>query len=598
MFLRQWNLVWVASDQSVLTHLTIENFAIIDRIELALGPGLVALTGETGAGKSIVIDAVGGILGNRLGPDVVRTGADQARIEAIFAVPLQPALTATLEEFGVPLEDDTLIVSREISRSGRGVARANGRAVPLSCLQRIGRLLVDVHGQGDHLTLLRVAEHLRFLDGYAGLDPIRERVASLAREIESIRTERDALNRDQREMARQTDLLRFQIEEIDAARLQTGEDDELRQERSRLANAEKLAASTDLARQMLSEAEGTSALDRLGTAAQHLAELARLDPSLADEQQSLDLVVDQVNELSRRLRRYQEQIEFNPERLEEIEDRLNLIRSLQRKYGNTIDDVLEFGERARAQLDQLVHREERAADLEDRERAALAAYADVAISLSESRREAARQLAADVVGELDELNMTGARFDVSITAAPDAAGVPLPDGRTVAFDSTGIDRVEFFIATNAGEDVKPLVRVVSGGETARLMLALKHILSRADTVPTLIFDEIDSGIGGRTATIVGRKIASLAREHQIICVTHLAQIAAFADTHIAVSKAVTDGRTTTQAHILSTAGRVDELATMVGGQDDRSSARDHARDTLRLAEEWKLERVNTERGGR
>src|SRR5579884_630876 len=387
------------SYDTVLNHLTIENFAIIDRIELELGSGLVALTGETGAGKSIVIDAVGGVLGSRLGSDVVRTGADLARVEAIFDAPPNPALEGILEEFGVPLEDQTLILSREVGRSGRSLARVNGRAVPLSCLQRIGRLLVDVHGQGDHLTLLRVAEHLRFLDGYAGLEEHRARASRLGAEIQSIRAERDALNRDQRETARRVDLLKFQIEEIESARLQPGEDEDLRQERLLLANAEKLATAIDLARQALSEAEGTSALDRLGTAVTHLEDIARIDPSMSEGQQILEALIDQVMDLNRRLRQYEEQIEFNPERLEEIEERLNLIRTLQRKYGSTIEDVLAFAMDASRELDQLVNREEHVADLDRREQDALKEFASVAIELSEARQKAARQLEADVERE-------------------------------------------------------------------------------------------------------------------------------------------------------------------------------------------------------
>ncbi len=582
----------------MLTHLTIENFAIIDRIDLELGPGLVALTGETGAGKSIVIDAVGGVLGNRLGPDVVRTGADHARIEAIFVPPSIAGLADALDELGIPRDDEMLILSREIARSGRTVARVNGRAVPLSGLQRVGRFLVDVHGQGDHLTLLRVSEHLRYLDGYAGLEERRDEVTRLATEIRAIRAERDALNRDQREAARQADLLRFQIDEIESARLQPGEDEELRRERSILANAEKLATAIDLARQALSEMEGSSALDRLGVAAIQLAEVARVDPAMADAQQSLDIIIDQATDLSRRLRRYQEQIEFNPERLEEIEERLNLIRSLQRKYGSSIEEILAFADQARQQLDQITHHDELVAELDRREEEAVAAFADAATALSKARQSAAKRLAADVESELAELNMAGARFHVAIDQETAPDGIRLPDGRVVAFETSGIDRVEFFIAPNPGEELKPLVRVVSGGETARLMLALKDILSRADTVPTLIFDEIDAGIGGRTAVIVGQKIARLARQRQIICVTHLSQIAAFADVHISVRKDVTEGRTTTRAKILEMDGRVEELATMIGGQGDRSSARDHARESLRAAQEWKSGAAFVGRGAR
>ncbi len=582
----------------MLTHLTIENFAIIDRIDLELGPGLVALTGETGAGKSIVIDAVGGVLGNRLGPDVVRTGADHARIEAFFVPPSNAGLAEALDDLGIPQEDDALILSREVWRSGRTVARVNGRAVPLSGLQRIGRFLVDVHGQGDHLTLLRVSEHLRYLDGYAGLEEKRDEVARLAAEIRAIRAQRDALNRDQREAARQADLLRFQIEEIESARLQAGEDEELRHERSILANAEKLATAIDLARQALSEMEGSSALDRLGVAATQLAEITRIDPAMAEAQQVLDSIIDQATELSRHLRRYQDQIEFNPERLEEIEERLNLIRSLQRKYGSSIEEILAFADQARQQLDQITHRDELVAELDRREQEAVGAFAEAAATLSQARQSAARRLASEVEGELAELNMAGARFHVAIDQEITSDGIQLPDGRVVAFDTSGIDRVEFYIAPNVGEDLKPLVRVVSGGETARLMLALKNILSRADTVPTLIFDEIDSGIGGRTAVIVGQKIARLARQRQIICVTHLSQIAAFADMHISVSKVESEGRTTTRARILEMDGRVEELATMIGGQGDRSSARDHARESLRAAQEWKTGVTFAGRGAR
>ena len=582
----------------MLTHLTVENFAIIDRLELELSGGLVALTGETGAGKSIVIDAVSGVLGSRLGPDVIRTGLDQARIEAIFDAPTSEGFLVVLDEFGVPFEDDCLIVSRDVSRSGRSVARVNGRAVPLSCLQRLGRLLVDVHGQGDHLTLLRVSEHRRLLDGYGRLESAQWEVADVAKEIRAIRAEREALTRDRREIERQVDLLRFQTEEIDGARLQPGEDDALRLERTLLANAEKLARAIEVARDALSEAEATSALDRLGTVSSELSELARIDPSMTDVQQMVDLLVDQAGDLSRRLRAYEEQIEFNPDRLEEIEERLAVVRSLQRKYGSTIEDILAFAEAAREQLDGLIHREERASDLAVREQEAVARFVGAAMALSASRQNVACQLATDVDRELSELNMAGARFQVDIAQEINPAGVPLPDGRVVSFDDSGIDRIEFYISPNAGEEFKPLVRVVSGGETARLMLALKNILSRADTVPTLIFDEIDSGIGGRTAIVVGQKIARLARDRQIICVTHLSQIAAFADEHVAVSKRVTDGRTRTEARILDLEGRIEELAIMVGAQGDRSSAREHARDALRHAEEWKRDEPHAKRGTR
>ena len=583
----------------MLSHLTIQDFAIIDRVDLELTPGLVTLTGETGAGKSIVIDAVGGLLGNRLGVDVIRAGASFARIEGIFEGSDGVGLTDTLAELGIPLEDSTLIVSREINRTGRSIARLNGHAVPLGALQRVGHFLVDLHGQGEHLALLRVGEHLRFLDSYAGLTSQCERVRKLVEQIQTLRQERATIDRDQRERARQMDLFQFQADEIESAHLLAGEDEALRQERSLLANAEKLANAADLARQALSEGEGSSARDRLGQAATYLHEITRIDPSLTDEQQALDLLLDQLDELSRRLRQYREDIDFSPERLEETEERLNLIQSLKRKYGSTIEEVISFGASARRQLDDLLHHDERVASLIDREGTLLAELATLVVALSEARQTAAEKLARAVEGELADLNMANARFRVEFTRQPDPeGGVTLPTGEVVRFTATGIDSVEFHITTNLGDDFKPLVRVVSGGETARLMLALKNILSRGDTVGTLIFDEIDAGIGGHTAVVVGQKMAGLARQRQIICVTHLAQIASFADLHLAVAKNAVAGRTQTSVRALTLDERVEELAAMVGGQAGQSSVREHARETLRAAEAWKSHEVRSERGER
>jgi len=571
----------------MLTHLTIENFAIIERVELDLAGGLVALTGETGAGKSIVIDAVGGLLGNRLGPEVIRSGASLARIEGVFDPPDQPGFHALLDELGVPLDDDLLILARELNRNGRSLGRINGRAVPNSALQRVGHFLLDLHGQGDHLALLRVSEHLRMLDGFAGLDARRGEVGALCAEIRKVRDERAALSRDAREMARRLDLLRFQVDEIASAGLDADEEDALRAERTLLLNAERLATGIDRVRDAVSEGEGFAALDRLGQAATDLADLARIDPNLGDEQQTVEIIVDQLTDVSRRLRRYRDHLDFSPGRLEEIEERLNVIRNLERKYGGTVAEVLAFAESARQELNSIEHHEERAEELATTERRLLARFAELAVSLSVARREASDQLVRAIETELTELNMSGARFAVQLERQPDPIGVPLPDGQVVGFDGTGIDRVEFFVATNAGEEAKPLVKVVSGGETARLMLALKSILARADFVPTLIFDEIDTGIGGQTAVIVGQKIANLAADRQIICVTHLSQIAAFADHHIAVRKRVVEGRTRTEVELLDAAERVEEIAAMLGGQAGDRSAREHARAALGGARNWK-----------
>ncbi len=575
----------------MLTHLTIENFAIIDRVDLELSSGLVALTGETGAGKSIIIDAVGGLLGNRLNVDAIRTGAAQARVEGIFDRPNQPDLAATLTELGVAEDEDSLIVSREISRNGRNVARVNGRAVTLGALQKIGRFLLDLHGQGDHLALLRVPEHVRLLDGFAGLTGRQAELRGLADAVHRIRAELKSFAQDQREIARRVDLLRFQLNEITSVELIEGEEDRLRQERSVLMNAEKIAVGIDEIRRLLAEADQAAALDSLGDASSRLADLSRLDPTLTDESQVLDAAIDQITEVAQHLRRYRDTMEFSASRLEIVEDRLNVIRGLERKYGSSIADVLAFAAQAREELDKLENREERAAELAVKESEAVAEFADAAVKVSAARREAAAGLEMAIERELAELNMVGARFQVMIAQEDDPDGVVLPDGRRVQFDGTGIDRVEFFISPNPGEDVKPLVRVVSGGETARLMLSLKTILASADEVPTLIFDEVDAGIGGQTAVVVGRKIANLARERQILCVTHLPQIAAFADQHLSVRKASIDGRTRTDVRHLETEDRVAEIAGMIGGDVGRTTADAHAREALATSEAWKAKHL-------
>lgn len=580
----------------MLTHLTIENFAIIDRADLELGPGLVALTGETGAGKSIVVDAVGALLGNRITAEVIRAGAVQARVEGIFDQPPVEGVRELLEEFGADDEDGGLIVAREVNRSGRSVARINGRAVPQSALQRLGRFLMDLHGQGDHLTLLRPSEHLRLLDGFAGLLSRRDEVRQHYQTIARIRSEIDRQQQDQREIARRLDLLHFQVKEIDSVRLSVGEDDQLRLERTLLANSEKLALGIDAIRTALSEGERGSAVENLARAARDLADLARIDPALSEDRQTAEETLELVTELSRRLRLYRENIEFNADRLEEIEERFEQVRNLQRKYGNTVEEVLAFGIRARAELNQIEHSEERLAELRLEEDVARRHYCAAACELSEKRRRASVDLAAALEAELTELNMGETRFSVGLGYENDPLGVRLPDGQIVSFGPTGIDRCEFLIAANAGEELKPLVRVVSGGETARLMLALKTVLSAGDAVPTLIFDEIDAGVGGQTAVVVGRKIANLARQRQIICVTHLPQLAAFADHHYSVRKRTEAGRTRTEVTLMGREEQVAEIAGMFGGDTGHKTAGALARETIEASRSWKATLQVNERG--
>ena len=617
----------------MLTELGIRDLAIIDRLDLTFAPGFNVLTGETGAGKSIIIDAVNLLLGDRASADVVRAGAERTVVEGEFqlSAPLAACLAPILAEHG--LEGDhpeLLVLAREVRANGRSVARVNGRGVTTALLGEIGGLLVDVHGQGEHLSLLREREHVGLLDRYAGLNGQAAQVTDLARRVRGVRRELESLRQDERARARRIDLLAYQAEEIRAASLAPGEVEELEAERRRLANAEQLAELSHEALMMLSggdtlgEETGQAemgALDALGTAEQALSRLARVDPGATSLVEQLGEAAALLDDLARELARYRDGIEFNPHRLAEVEERVHLIHGLQRKYGETIADVLAYGERAAAELDTISHAEERIAALETEETRLLGEVGRLGAALSAARRAAGTRMARAIEGELADLQMAQARFAVQIAWAADPAGAAVDSdaaaqaGETpgrYAFENHGLDTVAFLVSANPGEPLKPLAKVASGGETSRLMLALKTVLGRADETPTLIFDEIDQGIGGRVGGTVGRKLWGLTREqrsegaeepgsrgageprsrgaeeprsrgaeepsaishqpsaigHQVLCITHLPQLAAYGDAHFHVTKRIAGERTVTEVRILAGDGRVTELASMMGADSE------------------------------
>ena len=560
----------------MLSELTITDFAIIDRLHLNLARGFVAFTGETGAGKSIIIDAVDLLLGGRAEATMVRTGADVARVEAVFRVDeaLRPDVEAVLarEELLDGEAASEITLAREVRREGRNVCRVNGRVVSLAVLKEIGQLLVDVHGQSEHLSLLRTREHLFLLDRFANLDDEREALAGVARELNGVRKELNELRLSEREMERRLDMLDFQINEITSARLKPGEDKALLDERIRLANAEKLAALADDALHALSDGtdETPSAADQLGEAARSLSGLAKIDASVGEHRDLAQSLGEQFRELARDLRDYRDRIEFNPKRLDAVEERLDLLKNLQRKYGAAIEDVLAFAEKAQAERESLTHSGERMAELEEQEEQWLRRIGQMGQKLSAARRAAGAQLARAIEAELDDLRMEHAHFGVDMQSEDDPDGAYI-EGRRVAFDATGLDRIEFLVAPNVGEGLKPLAKIASGGETSRLMLALKSVLARADRTPTLIFDEIDQGIGGRVGAIVGRKLWGLGEAHQVLCITHLPQLAGFGDQHFKVEKEVAGDRTVTRVHPLEGAARVAELALMLGGAGEKTT---------------------------
>jgi DNA repair protein RecN (Recombination protein N) len=552
----------------MLNELHIENFAIIDRLELRFGPGLIIFTGETGAGKSILIDAVELLLGSRSDITFIRNQAERASIEGVFRLTESTGnhLRTILEREDLLDDPDYITLGREIRTNGRSVARVNGRSVNVALLKELGELLIDVHGQSEHLSLLKVGQHLFLLDAYAGIEKLLEAYQTTYQRLQKVRRELKALREAESEAARRIDTLGYQINEIEAARLNPGEEGELREERNRLANAEGLAKLAQEALMLLDEGtpDSPAATDLLGQVVVAINHLSRLDPSQSNISEQANRMFDALTDLSVEIRSYSEAIEFNPRRLDRVEERLGLISDLKRKYGSSIQVILAYAEDARLQREAISNAGERILELEAEESHLLTQLATEGQKLSDKRRRQATQLSHAIEKELVDLQMDSARFRVDFVVRPDPNGVPLEDGRRVAFDANGLERVEFLIAPNPGEGFKPLAKIASGGETSRLMLALKHVLAAADRVPTLIFDEIDQGIGGRVGTTVGKKLKGLARQHQVLCVTHLPQLATYGSQHFNVQKNIQDGRTLTQVHALSGDSRLKELAQMYG----------------------------------
>lgn len=601
----------------MLKELHIKDFAIIDDLHLTLEGGLNILTGETGAGKSILIDAVALLLGSRADTSQIRTGAERARIEGMFVLApgLQASLAPILEREGLESDAlDTLWLSRELRSSGRSVARVNGRVVSVSVMREVAQGLVDVHGQGEHLSLLRVREHLNLLDDFAGTMQIRNDVRSVVTEIQRVRAELRELLDNERERMQRIDLLRFQVQEIRAAELSPGEMEALEAELVRLNHAEELMSITTGLIERLDEGEERvpGVLDLLGLCQRDLSGLTRIDATQEVALTELEDAIYRLEDVTRKLRDYQEEIEFEPRRLSQVQNRLGVLRRLERKYGGTAEDILQYASEAETELHSLEHSDDRISELQTREQELLEVCAARCLTLSERRQAAAVELAARVEAELQDLRMTGAQFGVAFEWGRDLEGLALNEQRPsrvavtregvqvvvddpvehVAFDASGMDRVEFLIAPNVGEGLQSMTRTASGGETSRLMLALKTVLSREDRTPTLIFDEIDQGIGGRIGAVVGTKLWRLTAtpgvddfRHQVMCITHLPQLAGFGDAHFKVMKQVVSGRTVTQVKQIEGKARVRELAQMLGTHG--TAAEEGALEILEQSEQLK-----------
>lgn len=574
----------------MLTEIYIENFALIDRLTVSLGGGLTVLTGETGAGKSIVIDAINVLLGERAGAEFVRTGAERAVLQAVFDLSDCQQLLPALRELGVEPEDGLLIINREVAREGRNVARINGRTCPVNVVRQVGDLLVDLHGQHEHQSLLREDHHIDFLDalGNEAFQQVKTEMAALARRRAGCQRELRELRSDARDRTRAIDLLGYQIEEIDKAGLTAGEDEELTAERNRLANAEKLHSAAEESYALLYEAsEGQSVLEALGTAELQLATQARYDAALEPLAASLRAAAELIADVCHELAEYRERVYFDPERLAEVDERLNLVHILQRKYGESIAAILEYRNKRAEELHRLTHFEEQIDEVQAELNAIDGKLAIKAQELSAARAKIAAQMAASVQTELEHLGMPKAVFRVDMQRQADDDGIVI-DGESVAVTTQGIDQVAFHLSANIGEPPRPLAKIASGGELSRVMLALKAVSARDAGVPTLIFDEIDTGIGGRTAEAVGEKLAQVARSVQVICVTHLAQLAFYGDEHFLIEKSSDGERTNSTMRWLTGEERVAELARLQAGGHISEAVLAHIRSVLNEVQAGKM----------
>ncbi|GCL70575.1 DNA repair protein RecN [Paenibacillus naphthalenovorans] len=566
----------------MLLEMSIRHLAVIEHVELHCKNGFHVLTGETGAGKSIIIDALSLIAGGRSSSDLVRYGSDKATIEAMFGIEPGHPVWAVLERLGIEADpEEHLIIRREITAQGKSISRINGQLVNLAMLKEVGEWLVNIHGQHEHQSLFKVEEHLRWLDlfGEAEIAPARQAYQEAYDAYQTIRKQVRELQDTSKQNLQMMDLYRFQVEEIRSAQLKPGEDEALAEEKQKLGNAEKLYSNAADAYDLLYG--GGKGLDSVRRAMQKLQDIAGLDPaklqSIAEQVQSSYY---QLEDAAYQIRDYRDEVEFNPSRLDFIEQRLDTISSLRRKYGDTVSDILAYGDKIAHELDLIENKDEKLMQLEKQEQAAFAALQRLADDLTGLRKSVADRLSAEIVAELRELHMERTQFQVHFAPV---------EGRKLTRD--GADQVEFLISANPGEPLRSLSKIASGGEISRVMLALKSIFARVDRIPVLVFDEVDTGVSGRAAQAIAEKMSKLSQSCQVFSITHLPQVACMADAHYRIHKTTDGDRTYTNVDDLGTDERIHELARMLGGVEVTEKTLQHAQEMLALANDKKARMV-------
>ena len=559
----------------MLSLLHIENIALIQSADIRFEPGFNVLTGETGAGKSIVIDSIGAVLGERTSRELIRTGAKSALVTAVFTqVPNLP----WLEENGFPTGEEELLLQRELQGDGRNVCRIDGKLVTVAQLRELGRQLLNIHGQHDGQQLLDPASHLGYLDQFGGCQPLLESYQEAYRKWHDIRREMDKLQMDEAERSRRVDTLNYQIQELERAQLKAGEDEELSARRTLLRSAGRLMEAVQSAEFALSgDEDRDGACSLIAQAEGEVQGVSSISPELGELSEKLTALRCAADDAADTLRDLSRSFDFSPGELDQVEERLDLLYRLRKKYGPTVEDMLSYLDRCRKELDQIQYADDTLARLEKDLKKAQKEAARRGEVLSQARREAAGALQARVQEELRQLDMPKVRFQTEFT----------PKGGEAGMDETGLDEVQFLMSANLGEALKPIQKVASGGELARIMLALKNVLAEGDQIGTLVFDEVDTGVSGRAAQKVAEKMAQVARGKQVLCVTHLPQIAAMADTHFSVQKGEREGRTYTRLERLDRSQRREELARLIGGASITPSLLESAEELLRQAEQQK-----------
>ncbi len=547
----------------MLTSLKIENVAIIESAAIEFGCGLNVLTGETGAGKSIVIDSINAILGERTSRDIIRTGAQSAKVYAVFE-DVNERVRNFLDENGIDCEDSVLIINRTLSREGKNVCRINGAPVTVSMLREIGGELIDIHGQHDNQSLLSPEKHCGFVDSFAGnadlIADYREKYGRLC----EIRSKLKKLTTDESSKSQRIDFLTYQIDELEKAEITIGERDELKARKSLINNSQKVIESLNIAYEAL-KADGAG-IDMITDAESEIANASAYMETLGEASEKITDIRYELEDIAETVRDAMTEVDFDPSELEDIDERLDLLYRLSKKYGDTEEEMLEYLEKARAELDNIAFSEERVKELQKQEKEALAETETAACKLTESRKTAGEKLSNAICSELEFLDMPNVRFVVKCN--------------DIGLTENGKDEIEFLISANAGEEPKPLAKIASGGELSRIMLAIKNVLAETDGVDTMIFDEIDTGVSGRAAQKIAMKLRSASKGRQVICVTHLAQIAAQGDVHLYISKSVSDGKTYTNIKSLIEEERVAEIARIMGGMEITKLQFESAREML------------------